>query len=151
VSEHGSWRSDSAPATIDRRRGERLAEPFKGVTAKGDIEPSLFTVRATGVSTEPVHTGASAFLASLTAEQRKGSTFASDARVFPAGPSRVFRPRTAKSSRVVVSVVVSVGTFDGRKADCHRRSDLLAVRDGKIASQIVIADTVGVQRQLTAK
>ena len=56
-----------------------LAEPFKGLTAKGDIEPNLFTVRATGVSTEPVRTGASAFLASLTAEQRKASTFAADA------------------------------------------------------------------------
>jgi hypothetical protein len=56
-----------------------LAEPFKGLTAKGDIEPNLFTVRATGVSTAPVRTGASAFLASLTAEQRKASTFASDA------------------------------------------------------------------------
>jgi hypothetical protein len=56
-----------------------LAEPFKGITANGDIEPNLFTVRATGVSTEPVRTKASAFLASLTAEQRKASTFASDA------------------------------------------------------------------------
>ena len=33
-----------------------LAEPFKGVTANGEIEPNLFGVRSTGVSTEPVRT-----------------------------------------------------------------------------------------------
>ena len=43
-----------------------LAEPFKGITANGQIEPGLFPIRSTGVSTEPVREAAGAFLASLT-------------------------------------------------------------------------------------
>jgi hypothetical protein len=56
-----------------------LAGPFKGITAKGEIEPNLFGIRSTGVSTEPVRTAADAFLASLTAEQRRATTFPIDA------------------------------------------------------------------------
>ena len=48
-----------------------LAEPFKGVTANGTVEPNLFAVRSTGVSTEPVRKAAEAFLATLTPEQSK--------------------------------------------------------------------------------
>jgi hypothetical protein len=47
-----------------------LAEPFQGIAANGQIEPGLFTVRSTGVSTGPVRDAAAAFLASLTPEQR---------------------------------------------------------------------------------
>ena len=51
-----------------RSRPRRTAsrEPFKGITANGEIEPDLFGVRSTGVSTEPVRVAAAAFLASLT-------------------------------------------------------------------------------------
>jgi hypothetical protein len=52
-----------------------LAEPFKGITAKGEIEPNLFAIRSTGVSTEPVRKAAAAFLASLTAAERQISAF----------------------------------------------------------------------------
>ena len=52
-----------------------LAEPFKGITAKGEIEPNLFAIRSTGVSTEPVRRAAAAFLASLTAAQQKITAF----------------------------------------------------------------------------
>jgi hypothetical protein len=55
-----------------------LAEPFKGVTADGKVEPGLFQVRSTGVSTEPVRQAAVAFLAALTPEQRGRSTFKVD-------------------------------------------------------------------------
>src|SRR4030095_6505961 len=48
-----------------------LATPFKGIRAKGQIEPNLFPIRSTGVSTEPVRTAATAFLASLTPSQRQ--------------------------------------------------------------------------------
>ena len=47
-----------------------LADPFRGITANGQIEPGLFSVRSTGVSTAPVRAAAEAFLASLTAPQR---------------------------------------------------------------------------------
>ncbi len=55
-----------------------LAEPFKGITSNGVIEPGLFPIRATGVSTEPVRRAAVAFLAALTPEQRKRATYPVD-------------------------------------------------------------------------
>src|SRR5580700_6793149 len=47
-----------------------LAEPFKGITANGTVEPGLFGIHATGVSTAPVRSAAERFLASLTPQQR---------------------------------------------------------------------------------
>ena len=58
---------------------EGLAAPFRGITAKGEIEPNLFPLRATGVSTGPVRAAADAFLASLTGEQRTATVFPVDA------------------------------------------------------------------------
>jgi hypothetical protein len=56
-----------------------LAEPFKGVTSDGTVEPGLFAVRATGVTTRPIREAAERFLAALTADQRTKTTFAVDA------------------------------------------------------------------------
>jgi hypothetical protein len=58
---------------------EGLAEPFKGITASGEIEPNLFKIRSTGVSTEPVRRAAAAFLASLTPIKRQATAFSVDA------------------------------------------------------------------------
>jgi len=55
-----------------------LAEPFTGITANGSVEPGLFPIHATGVSTAPVRTAAERFLASLTAEQRGRAMFGVD-------------------------------------------------------------------------
>jgi hypothetical protein len=55
-----------------------LAEPFKGITANGTVEPGLFGIHSTGVSTEPVRAAAERFLASLTKEQRDRTMFAVD-------------------------------------------------------------------------
>ena len=55
-----------------------LADPFRGVTAKGSVEPGLFPIRSTGVSTEPARKAAVAFLAGLTAEQRAKTKFPVD-------------------------------------------------------------------------
>ena len=44
-----------------------LAEPFKGITANGELAPGLFPIRSTGVSTGPCARPRSAFLAALTA------------------------------------------------------------------------------------
>lgn len=57
---------------------EGLAEPFKGVTATGSVQPGLFKIRSTGVSTEPVRVAASAFLAALDPAQRKKTMFPID-------------------------------------------------------------------------
>ena len=56
----------------------RLDEPFLGVTADGAIEPGLFRIEATGVSTAPIRDAAVAFLASLTPEQRGRTLYAVD-------------------------------------------------------------------------
>lgn len=47
-----------------------LAQPFKGITADGNVERGLFPIASSGVSTEPVRVAAEAFLAALTAQQR---------------------------------------------------------------------------------
>jgi len=39
-----------------------LAEPFKGITTQGRVEPGLFPIRSSGVSTGPVRAAADAFL-----------------------------------------------------------------------------------------
>ncbi|HUS05815.1 MAG TPA: DUF3500 domain-containing protein [Bryobacteraceae bacterium] len=55
-----------------------LAEPFKGVTTNGSVQPGLYTIRSTGVSTGPVRDAATAFLSALSPEQRKKTVFPVD-------------------------------------------------------------------------
>jgi hypothetical protein len=55
-----------------------LAQPFRGIVSGGKIEPGLFKIRSTGVSTKPVVNAAHAFLAGLSDEQRKRTTFPVD-------------------------------------------------------------------------
>ena len=62
----------------EQQRQDPVAEAFKGVTTNGTIVPGLFPVRATGFSTGPVREAAVKFLAALTDEQRKSTTFPID-------------------------------------------------------------------------
>ena len=55
-----------------------LAEPFVGITRNGTPETGLFPIRATGVSTAPVKKAAEAFIATLSAEEKKKTLFAAD-------------------------------------------------------------------------
>ena len=55
-----------------------LAEPFRGITTNGQVEPGLFALRSTGVSTEPVREAAETFLAGLTPAQRDKTLFPVD-------------------------------------------------------------------------
>lgn len=55
-----------------------LAEPFKGVTTNGTVQPGVFGIRSTGVSTAPVRKAAEEFLASLTPAQRTKTKFPLD-------------------------------------------------------------------------
>jgi hypothetical protein len=61
---------------------ESLKEPFKGITADGNIAPDLFPLRKTGVSTQPILDAANALLASLEPDQRKAITFPVDSEVW---------------------------------------------------------------------
>ncbi len=47
-----------------------LADPFRGITTNGRLEPGLFSIRSTGVSTAPVRAAADLFLAALSPAQR---------------------------------------------------------------------------------
>jgi hypothetical protein len=55
-----------------------LEEPFKGITTNGQIEPGLFGIHSTGVSTKPVVEAARAFLSSLTKDQLDRTVYAVD-------------------------------------------------------------------------
>ena len=55
-----------------------LADPYKGISTNGTIQSGLYTIRKTGVSTEPARKAAVAFLASLDPEMRKKTTFPVD-------------------------------------------------------------------------
>lgn len=55
-----------------------LAEPFKGITTNGAVQPGLFAIRSTGVSTEPVRKAATTFIAALNPDQRKKTMFPVD-------------------------------------------------------------------------
>jgi hypothetical protein len=56
-----------------------LAEPFKGITTAGSVQPGLFAIKSTGVSTEPVRRAAEKLLGALTAPQRDKTTFSINA------------------------------------------------------------------------
>ncbi|MBI5084132.1 MAG: DUF3500 domain-containing protein [Acidobacteria bacterium] len=52
-----------------------LADPFKGITADGNVETGLYGIHSTGVSTEPVRVAVERFLESLSVEQRGRTMF----------------------------------------------------------------------------
>src|SRR5215213_8123896 len=55
-----------------------LADPYKGITARGQIAPGLFPLRSTGVSTAAVRSATEQFLAGLTKDQRAKTVFPLD-------------------------------------------------------------------------
>jgi hypothetical protein len=61
---------------------QSLQQPFKGLTATGEVEPELFPSRATGASTRPLLAAANDFLASLDAKQRAAVSFPLDSEVW---------------------------------------------------------------------
>jgi hypothetical protein len=62
------------------RAAHALAQPFFGVTADGKIEPGLFSLHETGVSTRPIVEAAQAFLATLEPEVRAHGQFSLEAQ-----------------------------------------------------------------------
>jgi hypothetical protein len=65
-----------AAAVIEQQ--DPLSEPFRGVTTDGTVEPGLFSIAATGVTTAPVKAAAERFLEGLSPEQREAASFAAD-------------------------------------------------------------------------
>lgn len=68
----------AAIALLVPQQGPAL-DPFKGITADGEIMPGIFSIRATGVSTKPVKDAADRFLAALAPKQKAKTMFAADA------------------------------------------------------------------------
>src|SRR3981081_1080558 len=58
------------------RADAALAQPFVGITTDGRVEPGLFSLSETGVSTKPIKAAADEFLASLTKSARSTASFA---------------------------------------------------------------------------
>jgi hypothetical protein len=54
-------------------------DTFKGVTTDGAVQHGLFSIKSTRVTTKPVMDAANHFIATLTPDQRKTTTFAADA------------------------------------------------------------------------
>lgn len=67
-----------------QRRGNRgggraaLNQPFRGVASGGQIEPDLFKIESTGVTTKPVVKAATKLLAGLSEQQRERTMFQVD-------------------------------------------------------------------------
>lgn len=72
------WAVERLERSLAAEKKSDLNTPFRGVTANGTVEPGLFKIQSTGVSTAPVRKAAENFLKSLTAEQRKKTQFAVD-------------------------------------------------------------------------
>ena len=73
-----AWAQNSVQQRSIAAEKTGLAEPFKGVTADGTILPNLFGIKSTGVSTAGVTRAATAFLASLSEDQRQRTAFTVD-------------------------------------------------------------------------
>ena len=52
-----------------------LADAFRGITRNGTVEPGLYSIRSTGVTTEPVRIAAARFVDSLQGPQRGKTLF----------------------------------------------------------------------------
>ena len=68
----------AALAATAAQRADPIDEPFKGVTTNGTVIGGLFPIQATGVTTAPVQQAAVAFIAVLTDDQRRRTTFPVD-------------------------------------------------------------------------
>ncbi|MGD9905442.1 MAG: DUF3500 domain-containing protein [Vicinamibacterales bacterium] len=105
-----------------------LATPFTGITANGRVEPGLFSLTSTGVSTEPVRTAAAAFLASLTPEQRARTTFAHDADEWRSWANQSsYYPR---------------GVSFGEMTDAQRRAALGMMQAGLSARGLTLTENI---------
>ena len=68
-------------------------QPFVGITTDGKIEPGLFKIESTGVSTEPVVNAAKELLAGLSDEQRKRTIYPVDDKEWRLWDNRHFYKR----------------------------------------------------------
>lgn len=72
------WNTRKLEMSLAAERNAQLDVPFRGITANGTIEPNLFQIRKTGVSTAPVIKATEQFLAALTPDQRIKTQFPVD-------------------------------------------------------------------------
>ncbi len=82
---------------FDQQLKTFLADPFKGITTDGKIQPGLFKAHSTGVSTQPVRKAAEAFINGLNDEQRKRTLFPVNDDEWRKWDNRHFPPRQGVS------------------------------------------------------
>ena len=82
---------------FQQQLGTFLKEPFKGITADGKVQPGLFKVHSTGVSTQPVRKAAEAFIGGLNEEQRKRTLYPVNDDEWRKWDNRHFPPRQGVS------------------------------------------------------
>jgi len=74
---------DEGRLAVKRRFAENeiaaIAEPFRGVATSSGIEHGLFSIRPSGVSTDPIREDATSFLSTLTEEQQIRTIFSVEA------------------------------------------------------------------------
>ena len=66
---------DPAWAKVLQEAEDHRRSPFRGITEAGKVEEGLYSIRSTGVSTQPVQLAAQRFLDSLDAGQKKLTQF----------------------------------------------------------------------------
>jgi hypothetical protein len=84
------------PAATTARSGLNIPatlEPYTGIVTSNGLERGLFQIKSTGVSTEPIRIAAEAFLAGLTEEQRRITTFPVDSPEWRRWDNRHSPPR----------------------------------------------------------
>src|SRR5258708_39151874 len=69
------------------RADAALVQPFVGITTDGRVEPGLFSLTETGVTTKPIKEAADQFLASLTKSAGSMASFAMDDGAWQRGTS----------------------------------------------------------------
>lgn len=72
------WAVEKLERSLAAEKKSDLNSPYRGVTASGTVEPGLFRIQSTGVSTAPVRKAAESLLKALSAEQRKKTQFPVD-------------------------------------------------------------------------
>ena len=91
----GAWAFAEQTSPEQRSRAlelKELATPFKGITTNGQIEPGLFSLKSTGVSTDPVRKAAG----SLPGIAHGGAAPEGEATKFWRSVERAHKAKTSK-------------------------------------------------------
>ena len=95
-----------------------LTDPYKGITARGQITSGLFPLKSTGVSTAAIRTATEQFLGMLTKEQRAKTVFPIDDPEWRKWMNQSFyvRRQGIRSRRTTVTIILNLDKEMRRRA-----------------------------------